>query len=61
MKQGHLYIYGELVSEGGLAQVAQALAGCSWPFELRRSGYDGTFYLRTIMAGWPEGKDEPAV
>lgn len=37
--------YGELISEAGLAPVAAALRGCSWPIELRRSGYDGTFYL----------------
>jgi hypothetical protein len=43
----HEFLYnGELVSEGGLEPVAQALAHCSWPIELRRSGYDGTLYLR---------------
>lgn len=39
--------YGEFISDGGLEPVANALAGCSWSIELRRSGYDGTLYLRT--------------
>ena len=40
---------GELVSERGLEPVAEALANLSWPIELRRSGYDGTLYLRHGM------------
>lgn len=39
--------YGEVISETGLERVAEALAGCSWRIELRRSTHDGTFYLRS--------------
>ncbi len=39
--------YGEVISNGGLEPVAQALAGCSWRIELRRSAHDGTLYLRS--------------
>ena len=44
MIQEFLY-YGQCISDHGLGPVARALAGCSWPVELRQSGYDGTLYL----------------
>jgi hypothetical protein len=46
MSQEFLYC-GEFISDGGVEPVARALTSCSWPIELRRSGYDGTLYLRT--------------
>lgn len=44
---GEFFYHGELISDGGVAPVAQALTECSWRVELHRSGYDGTLYLRT--------------
>lgn len=49
MTQEFLY-YGQFISDGGVAPVARALAGCLWRVELCQSGYDGTFYLRTPMS-----------
>ncbi len=46
MAQEFLY-YGEVISDHGLAPVAEALTGCSWRIELRRSAHDGTLYLRS--------------
>lgn len=45
MSREFLY-HGELISERGLEPVAQAVNACCWRLELRRSGYDGTLYLR---------------
>jgi len=46
MSQEFLYC-GEFISDEGVEPVARALADCSWRIELRRSGYDGTLYLRS--------------
>lgn len=46
MSQTFFYT-GEFISDGGVEPVAHVLAGCSWRVKLRRSGFDGTLYLRT--------------
>jgi hypothetical protein len=43
--------HGELVSEAGLEPVAQGLSDCSWRIGLRRSGHDGSLYLRSLDPG----------
>lgn len=46
MKQEFLFS-GEIISDEGVESIARALAGCSWPIHVRKSGYDGTLYLTT--------------
>lgn len=41
-----LRYYGELISAQGLEPVMEALDGSKWSLVVRRSGFDGTEYLR---------------
>lgn len=41
-----LWFCGEFIAPEGLRALAPLLPGCSWPVEIRRSGYDGTDLLR---------------
>ena len=38
--------HGDLEAPDGLLPLTEHLASCPWPIHVKRSGYDGTLYLR---------------